>query len=159
MREINAKCGIGNDRVKNNPAISEVKVLDEEAINDPCMGTPSGCTEALEFRREYDNNRIVPHPISVSSADIYLKSTLTTAASEKLAKCSGTSFTAIHEAGHALGIYGERDEGSQHHSYVEPSIMNTSGWVFRPLDICDPTYYDIAAIVAAYQGRFTIANE
>ncbi len=158
VREINAKCGIGNDRVKNNPAVSEVKVLDEEAIKKPCMGTPSGCTEAPEFAREYDNNRIVPHPISVSSADIYLKSTLTTAASEKLAKCSGTSFAIIHEAGHALAIYGERKEGSQHHSYVKPSIMDAS-WVFRPLDICDPTYYDIAAIVAAYQGRFTIENE
>ena len=57
--------------------------------------------------------------------------------------CPGVRQTMIHEVGHALGLV-------PGHSNVKPSMMTTLKDDHS--DICQPTYFDVAAIVAAYQS-------
>ncbi len=146
-------CGVDGDPTQNNTSVSEVKVVGEDILNDMCGKGNMACVNAYEFVIAAEAGTSNRNVLSVTSADIYISSNRSGGTDE----CNAYTYISIHEAGHALAIHGSDHSSRYHHSTVRPSIMRS--WNIPYYSICDPSYYDIAALIAAYQGRFSIDSD
>ena len=137
----NGLTGTRRDLKDNNLNLNEIKITDMEGMDMFCGNKDSwGC--ALTDAYFVDE--------LLSSVDY----------TRTYGTCNRLYNVAVHELGHALGILGTIPTGmstylnSLHHSHVKPSIMHGAwGASSEARNHCSPTYYDIAAIVAAYQSK------
>ena len=166
VREIQGTCGLNGDLLADNPSLNEIKVFDQdsnERLDNPICGISNGiyiqaCANAYTTGVSLLLNvGFTLNP--VDNIDVFLGDELKTTLAG--ASCSEEFTVAAHETGHALVFYGSpffsRGYHARGHSHVVPSIMSfMRSEIFKH---CAPTYYDVSAISAAYQGRFIITNE
>ena len=159
VREVQGTCGLNGDLLADNPSLNEIKVFDDQLnrqSENPVCGKmrnifPDACAIAGNYRS------VSSSLTKVNNLDIFIGNHLSTDVDAETG-CSPLFTISVHESGHALGIsgnpfYASGGYRSYGHSSVAPSIMNFSR---DEVDKhCTPTYYDISALAAAYQGRFT----
>ena len=154
VKERSMPCGVGSNQRANNESASEVKVLSQKGIHMTCGGSRTiGCASAPEIV-DADGMAIeLSAPAPASHVDVYIRYEASTDPSGPSQNCGENRHVAIHESGHALGLVG--DKKRYHHPKVKDSIMAPE---LPPASVrqCMLTYYDTAALAAAYQGRFTV---
>ena len=148
-----SECGVGGNLEDDNHELNEIKLIGPNAMAKICNNARAwGCADLA----------------TSTDIDIYLKYDLSLSEiPRRYGTCSELSNIASHEVGHALGILAARVPdgwGEYHnalnHSHIKPSIMHGQ-WGLNPEARlhCAPSYYDVGALIAAYQTAIASASK